>query len=221
MRNAPRPLATRITALAGGTALAVALSACGGSAQEPAAGHDGHEHDHSATSVTSSTTAASPFNSADVNFVTMMIPHHAQAIELSGLVDGRSTNAELITLAGNVKNAQQPEIDTMKSMLRSWGYADDQADGNGHGGHGGHGTGMAGMVDDATMAKLKTLSGTDFDTRWLQSMIGHHEGAIEMARAEIGETGGGINPPAKQLAQSIITTQQAEIDQMKGMLGHG
>ncbi|MCV7083371.1 DUF305 domain-containing protein [Mycolicibacterium insubricum] len=131
MRNAPRPLATRITALAGGAALAVALSACGGSAKEPAAGHDGHEHDHSATSVTSSTTAASPFNSADVNFVTMMIPHHAQAIELAGLVDGRSANAELITLAGNVKNAQQPGIDTMKSMLRSWGYADDQAHSNG------------------------------------------------------------------------------------------
>ena len=77
-------------------------------------------------------------NPPSVNFVTMMIPHHAQAIELAGLVDGRSANAELITLAGNVKNAQQPEIDTMKSMLRSWGYADDQADGNGHGGHGGH-----------------------------------------------------------------------------------
>lgn len=215
MRNAPRPLATRITALAGGTALAVALSACGGSAQEPAAGHDGHEHDHSATSVTSSTTAASPFNSADVNFVTMMIPHHAQAIELSGLVDGRSTNAELITLAGNVKNAQQPEIDTMKSMLRSWGYADDQADGNGHGGHGGHGTGMAGMVDDATMAKLKTLQGTDFDTLWLNSMIGHHQGAIEMAKAELAN---GQNVDAKTLAQQIITAQQGEIDQMQKML---
>lgn len=219
MRSHLHVPATRIALLAGGAALALVIGACGNSGPESTTGpasHDHSAHDHGTTSVTGST-AASPFNSVDVNFVTMMIPHHAQAVELSGLVDGRTTNAELITLAGNIKNAQQPEIDAMKTMLRSWGHGDDQAPGNGHGGHGE----MAGMVDDATMAKLKTLSGADFDTLWLQSMIGHHQGAIEMAKTEIGRTGGGVNHDAKELAQSIITGQQAEIDQMKGMLGHG
>ncbi len=75
---------------------------------------------------------------------------------------------------------------------------------------------MAGMVDEATMAKLETLKGTEFDTLWLQSMIGHHQGAIEMAKAELAD---GQNVDAKQLAQNIITAQQAEIDQMKKMLG--
>ena len=55
---------------------------------------------------------------------------------------------------------------------------------------------MAGMVDEATMAKLETLKGAEFDTLWLQSMIGHHQGAIEMAKAELAN---GQNVDAKQL----------------------
>ena len=75
---------------------------------------------------------------------------------------------------------------------------------------------MQGMVDDATMTKLESLNGSEFDTLWLQSMISHHEGAIEMARAEITN---GKNVDAKGLAQTIVDTQQAEIGQMKQMLG--
>ncbi len=75
---------------------------------------------------------------------------------------------------------------------------------------------MAGMVDEATMTKLESLSGAEFDTLWLESMISHHQGAIEMAKAEIAN---GENVDAKRLAQTIIDTQQAEIGQMKQMLG--
>ena len=74
---------------------------------------------------------------------------------------------------------------------------------------------MAGMVDAATMARLATLEGAEFDTLWLQSMIGHHEGAIEMAQTELST---GANPDAKKMAQDIVTAQQAEIDQMQKML---
>ena len=72
------------------------------------------------------------------------------------------------------------------------------------------------MVDEATMAKLESLNGAEFDTLWLQSMIGHHQGAIEMAKAEIAN---GENVDAIGLAKTIVDTQQAEIDQMKQMLG--
>lgn len=75
---------------------------------------------------------------------------------------------------------------------------------------------MQGMVDGATMKRLQTLTGTEFDTLWLTSMIGHHEGAIDMGDTEIAE---GANTDAKTLAQDIVVTQQAEIDQMKQMLG--
>ena len=57
---------------------------------------------------------------------------------------------------------------------------------------------MPGMVDDATMAQAATLKGAEFDTLWLRSMIGHHEGAITMANTEIAD---GANADAKTLAK--------------------
>ncbi len=102
----------------------------------------------------------------------------------------------------------------MKVFLLQWDENPDTDTGSGHGGHGA----MQGMVDDATMARLASLNGTEFDTLWLESMIGHHQGAIEMAKAEIAN---GENVDAKSLANTMVTTQQAEIDQMKQMLGGG
>ena len=77
---------------------------------------------------------------------------------------------------------------------------------------------MQGMVDDATMARLQTLKGEEFDTLWLESMISHHQGAIEMAKAEVAN---GQNVDVKGMAQTMVDTQQGEIGQMKQMLGGG
>ena len=145
-------------------------------------------------------------NTEDVMFAQMMIPHHRQAIELAALVPGRSTNSELLALATRIAGEQQPEIDTMKALLLQWD-ADPSA---GHGGHGG----MAGMVDEATMNRLMTLSGPAFESLWLQSMISHHRGAIEMAETEIAD---GRSPDMITLAKNIVAAQQAEIDQMTQM----
>ena len=68
------------------------------------------------------------------------------------------------------------------------------------------------------MAKLESLKGAEFDTLWLESMIGHHQGAIEMAKAEIAN---GENVDAKAWPRTSSTAQQAEIGQMKQMLGGG
>jgi uncharacterized protein (DUF305 family) len=151
------------------------------------------------------------FNADDVAFATNMIPHHQQAVDLSALAPERSTNPELLELATRIAAAQQPEIETLKVFLVQWKENPDAG-----AGHGGHGSAMAGMVDEATMTKLESLSGAEFDTLWLESMISHHQGAIEMAKAEIAN---GENVDAKRLAQTIIDTQQAEIGQMKQMLG--
>jgi uncharacterized protein (DUF305 family) len=72
------------------------------------------------------------------------------------------------------------------------------------------------MVDSATMTKLTSVNGAEFDSLWLESMISHHQGAVEMAKAEIAN---GDNVDAKTLAKNIVTTQEAEIGQMKQMLG--
>ena len=144
---------------------------------------------------------------ADVAFVTNMIPHHQQALELSGLVPTRSSDPAVIKLASGIAAAQQPQIQTMKGWLAQWGSppAVDHPM-----------TTMPGMVDQATMTRLRSLSGRSFDTLWLQSMIGHHRGAVDMARAEISD---GDNDDALAMADSIVTTQQAEIDQMTKLLG--
>jgi uncharacterized protein (DUF305 family) len=151
------------------------------------------------------------FNADDVAFATNMIPHHKQAVDLSALVPDRSTNAELIALAQQISAAQQPEINVMKVFLVQWNENPDT-----NSGHAGHGNTMQGMVDATTMTKLQSLNGAEFDKLWLESMIGHHQGAIEMAKAEIAN---GDNVDAKSLAKNIVTTQEAEIGQMKQMLG--
>jgi len=155
------------------------------------------------------------YNADDVAFATNMIPHHQQAVELSALAPDRSTNAELIALANQISAAQQPEINVMKVFLVQW----TQGTGNptsGDSGHTGHGGTMQGMVEAATVTKLESLNGAQFDKLWLESMISHHQGAIEMAKAELAN---GDNVDAKSLAQNIVTTQEAEIGQMKQMLG--
>lgn len=188
-------------------ALLVALfaSAC----TEPASdGHTDHTHGPETSTVTGQ---PADFNDADVAFATMMIPHHEQAVELSDMVPAHTTNPEMLKLAQTIAGAQGPEIETMKVFLVQWNAGDEA------GGHEGHDmSDMQGMVDAATMEKLKTLNGEEFDTLWLQSMIAHHEGAIDMANTEIED---GANADAKHLAEEIVIAQQAEITSMKQMLG--
>jgi uncharacterized protein (DUF305 family) len=201
-----------LIALVGAIATALFLSSCTSPASD---GHTGHEHG-SESSVAAASDSPAPNNAADVLFLTGMIPHHEQAVEMSGLVPQRSADPAVIKLASNISAAQEPEIQTMKTLLVQWNAGTDAGhDGHDMGGMGGM-DGMDGMVDDATMAKLETLKGADFDKLWLQSMIGHHEGAVTMAKTEIAD---GDNADAKALARQIVTAQEAEIDQMKKMLG--
>lgn len=147
----------------------------------------------------------------DVMFAQMMIPHHEQALELAALVPDRSTDPAVIALAAKIAAEQQPEISGMKALLLQWEVDPNApAHGSGHAG-----MAMAGMVDDATMVKLGTLAGAEFDALWLQSMINHHRGAIEMARVEIAN---GRNADMITMARNIASAQQAEVDQMTPML---
>ncbi len=75
--------------------------------------------------------------------------------------------------------------------------------------------GMAGMMTPEDMQALTKASGAEFDQMWLEMMIEHHEGAIDMARTELAD---GESTDAKALAQDIIDAQQAEITAMKGLL---
>ena len=154
--------------------------------------------------------SADDHDQADVMFSMMMVPHHLQAIEMSDLVPSRSTDPELIALARQIKAAQQPEVDTMTTWLASWGaepmmgHEESAAP-----------AGMGGMMTADQLRELGALEGEAFDRRWLEMMVEHHEGAVEMAEDVIAA---GRHAPTRALAVAIIEAQQTEIAQMKAML---
>lgn len=152
---------------------------------------------------------AAKHNTADVTFAQKMIPHHRQALDMAALVPSRSTNRQLNIMAKDIAGDQQAQIETLQGLLQQWGEV--AADHTGH-----DGMVMEGMVDAATMDKLSTLKGPEFDDLWLRSMISHHEGAVAMAHPEIAQ---GENPAAVKLAKIIVEWQQFEIGQMHAMLG--
>jgi uncharacterized protein (DUF305 family) len=159
------------------------------------------------------TGAPAGFNADDVTFATNMIASYRQTTELTALVPDHSTNSELIKLASDIDAAQQPELEMVKVFLVQW---DSNSDDNS--GQSGNGNAFAGTVDDATMARLGSLNGQDFDTQWLQSMIAHQQGVVTMAEAE---TAHGTNVDAVATAKQLIGTYQAQIGRMQQLLGSG
>jgi len=195
-------LCTRVAALLAAFTTATIVSSCATATKE----------DHSTSASGTSTEQVAAHNADDVQFAQMMIPHHEQAVELAAMVPDRSTNPNVIALAEKIAGEQQPEISTMKALLLQWDVnPDEMSHESGHAG-----MVMEGMVGDATMVKLDNLKGADFDTLWLQSMISHHQGAIEMAKTEVAD---GQSADMITLAKNIVTAQQAEIDQMEQILG--
>ncbi|MCX4855825.1 DUF305 domain-containing protein [Streptomyces canus] len=200
----------RTTRFAALTVSAVfALAACGGDDSGSAA---------SSPSV-SAETSAGAHNAQDVSFAQGMIPHHQQAVEMAELADGRAASAQVKDLAARVEKAQGPEITTMTGWLKAWDEkVPESMPGMDHSGMAGMDgmDGMAGMMDSADMGKLKKASGKDFDSMFLTMMVEHHEGAVEMATTEKAK---GEYKTATALAGDIVTAQNAEISEMKKLLG--
>jgi len=146
------------------------------------------------------------FSGADLMFADMMIPHHQQAVEMSTLAETRSTNPEILALSQQIKAAQQPEIDLMQSWLDS---AEQPGEGMDHSGHA-----MGGMLTPEQMDALSNASGVQFDRLYLEGMIVHHEGAIQMTRMIENSQ----NPAVQKLAEDIVRAQTEEIEQMKKLL---
>ena len=148
----------------------------------------------------------------DTHFLQMMIPHHEQAVEMSALAVTNGASKEVQALAKQIADAQAPEIEQMTAWLAESG---ESVDGGMHMDMG-NGMGMMdGMLDEEQMRALADAQGPEFDRLYLTGMIEHHEGAITMAQmAKRGD-----DPRVQQLADAIITSQTAEIEQMKKMLG--
>ncbi|NEA87114.1 DUF305 domain-containing protein [Streptomyces sp. SID9913] len=204
-----RSLVRRTTAVAAACATALVLAACGGNGDDTgSAGHGGHN----ATASPSAPASQGQHNAADVAFAKGMIPHHRQAVEMADLAPGRAQSPEVKKLAADIKKAQDPEIRTLSGWLTSWG---EEVPAEGAMDHSMHG-GMEGMMTEEEMAELKDASGKAFDTAFMEMMIKHHEGAVEMAKTEQAD---GAYTPAKKMAVDIIASQSAEIEQMNELLG--
>ncbi|MFD4431697.1 DUF305 domain-containing protein [Nocardia sp. NPDC058497] len=201
---------TRATVLAVSAASVLLLAACGDDTDS--ATHDTHSSTSSASATSATAAARTDFNDADVTFLQMMYPHHAQAVEMAKMVPSHTQNQQLIALAAEVEKAQAPEMQQITGLLASFGKPAPSAS-EGHGGHD-----MPGMMTDAQMTALQSAQGAEFDKQWLEMMIDHHEGAVDMARTELA---GGVNPESRQLATAIVAAQEAEITTMRGMLGQG
>ncbi|VXB09587.1 DUF305 domain-containing protein [Nocardioides sp. AX2bis] len=155
--------------------------------------------------------AGEDHNEADVAFATEMIPHHAQAVEMAAMVDGKDVSPEVADLAAEIAAAQDPEIETMSGWLEEWGEPvpdSDQA-------MSGDMAGMTGMMSADQMASLEAAEGAAFETSWLELMREHHRGAVEMARAEQAD---GQDPEAVALAEEIEATQTAEVAVIEDLL---
>ncbi|MFB1296395.1 DUF305 domain-containing protein [Mycobacterium sp. pW049] len=160
------------------------------------------------------TGAPAGYNTADVTFAETMVGHHKQAIDLCTLASERSADPELLTLAGEIVAKQQPEVNILNVFLVQWNENPDAQNDPGPGDDPPEPS-IPGTVDDATVAKLESLRGPEFDKLWLQSMIGQLQGGVTIADNEVAN---GANVDAISVAKSIAAGLQPRIAQMNTML---
>jgi uncharacterized protein (DUF305 family) len=206
------------------TAVFVAAVAAGALIVAGCSNDDNQGHSMDSMGSMSMTMSAQPSenssdrNAADVMWTQMMIPHHQQAVEMAALAQGRTDNAELLELASQIQAAQDPEIEQMTSWLTAWGEPTMMNEGMDHSSMGTMGQmgDMGGMMTAEDMARLENSTGAEFDRAWLEMMIAHHQGAIDSSQQIQAN---GRSEQVDELAGKIISGQQAEIEQMKSMLG--
>lgn len=192
-------------------AAAVTLAGCGSSkAHDMGSMPSSSSSSPAVAGSTSATPAPGAHNDADVMFAQLMVPHHRQAIEMADMILAKQgIDPDVTALASSIKAAQAPEIDQMTGWLTAWGQSASPSMDMGHD--------IAGEgMSQADMDALSRATGKEATKLFLSGMISHHQGAIDMADHELTD---GQNPDAQELAQSIKISQQAEIDQMRDLLG--
>lgn len=143
----------------------------------------------------------SEFNRADLMFMNMMIIHHDQAIEMAELAENRTENENILELSQKISEAQRTENEKMSDWLREAGFNRPM-----------RGHRMAGMATQQEMNELRQSEEQEFDLLFSELMIEHHEGGIQMARAEVQN---GKSEKVVELAQGMIDVQGQEVEKMK------
>lgn len=162
-----------------------------------------------------------PYVKADVDFMSGMIYHHAQAIVMAGWADSNQAGPSVKVLCGRIINAQRDEIRILQSWLRNRNQAipEPRAAGmpmmmNGTQ----RDMLMPGMLSPEQMAALHAAKGPDFDRLFLQDMIQHHKGAVQMVKDLFGSEGAAQDDIVFKVASDINVDQTTEIARMEKML---
>ena len=161
-----------------------------------------------------------PSSPADVQFMQHMITHHAQAVEMTALIESHTKNKDLYTLGARISRSQEDEIKFMKRWLTTRGNAVSPAMHNMHGmDMSGHSMLMPGMLTAKQMEALKKAKDEEFDRLFLTGMIQHHKGALTMVKDLFDTAGAGQDAELFNFVTDVDTGQRAEIRIMQTMLG--
>ena len=161
-----------------------------------------------------------PTSPADVQFMQHMIMHHAQAVEMTALIDSHTQNKELRTLGARISRSQADEIKFMKRWLTARGEPTSTPMHNMPGmDMSSHEMLMPGMLTAKQMEALKKASGKEFDNLFLTGMIQHHNGALIMVKDLFDTAGAGQDAELFNFVTDVDSGQRAEIKIMQTMLG--
>ena len=154
------------------------------------------------------------FTDGDVRFMQGMIPHHAQALEMTALVAERTASEAMRRLAQRIELSQEDEIEMMQAWLGDRGQAVTEVDAH-------HADGwepMPGMLTPDEMAELAAATGNAFDRLFLERMIEHHRGAVTMVENLLEQRGAAQDSQLFAFTSDVTSDQTAEIDRMDAML---
>ena len=161
-----------------------------------------------------STPAATRYT--DAQFMQGMILHHAQALEMTALIPGRTNREDFRKLGQRIETSQKDEIAMMQQWLRDHRAQVPALDEHGmHHDEAGHMVMMPGMLTQDDMTQLAHATGVEFEKLFLQYMIRHHQGALAMVGDLFGTKGSGQDPLIFKYASDIDADQRAEIRRMQ------
>ncbi|MFM8535312.1 MAG: DUF305 domain-containing protein [Acidimicrobiia bacterium] len=163
-----------------------------------------------------------PYTDADVEFMSGMIPHHAQAVIMAGWAATRGARKDVAVLCERIVVGQRDEIASMQQWLRDRGRPVPDAGSTRHKMKMANGMEhdmlMPGMMSDEQMAALEKARGPEFDRLFLEGMIRHHQGAIDMVTELFKSHGAAQDEVIYRFASDVQADQEIEIARMQKML---
>ena len=154
--------------------------------------------------------AALSYSLGDIQFLRGMIPHHSQAKEMSALAQDRTNNTIVLAVAARITLSQDDEISMMQGWLRDQGFEAPAEDVH-------HQPGferMKGMLSDEQMEELAASTGPEFNRLYLEYMIDHHQGALDMVEMLLDQRGSVQDPLLYEFTSDVTSDQTSEIERM-------